>query len=249
MVCTGRPNGGDRIAAPDFLSAVDLHKSFNGYQAVRGACFAIKRGEVLGLAGPNGSGKSTVLNLISGVIRPDRGTVQFRGLNITGLPPHRIAGLGITRTFQLARPFLTMSVYENVLVARTANKLKISALDRDRVHELLSLTGLIEKKDWDTSKLSSGALRRLEIARALATEPQLLLLDEPFATLSIKEEAALLDLLKDLNKKGMTLLLVSHRPRILRKLTHRVLVFESGKVKLQIKPEDVTLLSQEGVEL
>lgn len=237
------------MAGRDFLLLEDLHKSFHGYRAVNGAGFSMERSEVLGLAGPNGSGKSTVLNLISGVLRPDRGTVKFRGLNITGLPPHRIAGLGLTRTFQLARPFLNMSVFENVLVGRTANKMRIDPSDRHRVNELLSLTGLIEKKDMDTSKLSSGALRRLEVARALAIEPQLLLLDEPFATLSIKEEAALLILLKDLNKKGMTLLLVSHRPRILRELTHRVLVFESGKVKMEVKPEDVTIISQEGVEL
>lgn len=233
----------------DFLLVEDLHKSFHGYRAVNGASFSMERSEVLGLAGPNGSGKSTVLNLISGVIRPDRGTVKFRGLNITGLSPHRVAGLGITRTFQLARPFLNMSVFENVLVARTSNKMRIDPSDRHRANELLSLTGLIEKKDWDTSKLSSGALRRLEVARALAIEPQLLLLDEPFATLSIKEEAALLKLLKELNRKGMTLLLVSHRPRILRELARRVLVFESGKIKMEVKPEDVTIVSQEGVEL
>lgn len=237
------------MTVPDFLVVADLHKSFHGHQAVRGAGFTMKRTEVLGLAGPNGSGKSTVLNLISGVIRPDRGTVTFRGMNITGLPAHRIAGLGITRTFQLARPFFNMSVYENILAARTARKMRVTAYDRDGVDELLNRTGLYEKKGWSASQLSSGALRRLEMARALATEPQLLLLDEPFATLSIKEEAALLSLLKDLNKRGMTFLLVSHRPRILRELTHRVLVFESGRVKMEVKPEDVTLVSREGVEL
>lgn len=231
------------------LLVMDLQKSFNGYRAVDGVCFSMEEPETLGLAGPNGSGKSTVLNLISGIIKPDRGTVKFRGLNITGLPSHRIAGLGINRTFQLARPFLKMSVFENVLVARVARKPGIKAHDRERVENLLELTGLIDKKDWDTSRLSSGALRRLEVARALAAEPRLLLLDEPFAALSLKEEAALLSLLKCLKSRGMPLLLVSHRPRILRELAHRVLVFESGRVKMEVQSEDIELISREGVEL
>lgn len=232
-----------------FLLVTDLCKSFNGYRAVDGVRFSMEESQVLGLAGPNGSGKSTVLNLISGVIRPDRGTVKFRGMDITGLPSHRIARLGIARTFQLARPFLNMTVFENVLVARVAGKPGINAHDRGRVDELLTLTGLIEKKDWYTSRLSSGALRRLEVARALAVKPRLLLLDEPFAALSMKEEAALLSLLKCLKSRGMTMLLVSHRPKILQELTHKVLVFESGRVKMEVKPEEVELMSREGVEL
>lgn len=237
------------MAGGDFLVVEDLYKNFSGYLAVNGVSFCLPRCEILGMAGPNGSGKSTVLNLISGVVRPDRGRVKFRGIEITGLATHRIAGLGLTRTFQLARPFARMTVMENVLVARVAGKMRVSPSDLRRVEELLDLTGLLEKKDWDTSKLSSGALRRLEVARALAVEPQLLMLDEPFAALSIKEEGALLNLIKELNRKGMTIILISHQPRILGELTHRVLVFESGKINMEVKPGDVALVSREGVEL
>ncbi|MCL6634610.1 MAG: ATP-binding cassette domain-containing protein [Peptococcaceae bacterium] len=231
------------------LTVRDLHKSFNGYRAVNGVDFSVKPGEVLGLAGPNGSGKSTVLNVISGVLKPDRGLIRFRGSDITGLPPHRAAGLGIARTFQLARPFAGLTVFENVLVARIALKNGIKPRDVERTEELLRLTGLFEKRDWDVSRLSSGALRRLEVARALAAEPVLLLLDEPFATLSVKEETSLLGLLKELNSKGTALFLVSHRPKILRELTRRVLVFESGKIKMEIKAEEIELAAKEGVEL
>lgn len=231
------------------LSLNDVHKSFNGYWAVVGLSFDLAAGEVLGLAGPNGSGKSSVLNLISGVFIPDRGEIVFDGVDVTRLAPEQRMRLGVARTFQLARPFLNMNVLENVLVALAVGKARAGKNERARAAEILTETGLVDKKDWNTGRLSSGELRRLEVARALATDPKLLLLDEPFATLGVKEEEALNRLLKELNRAGKSMLLVSHRPHILKELTQRILIFEAGKIKLETRPEEIEAVIREGVEI
>lgn len=231
------------------LSLKDVHKSFNGYRAVAGVSFNLAAGEVVGLAGPNGSGKSSVLNLISGVFTPDQGEIFFDGVNVTRLAPEQRTRLGLARTFQLAHPFPNMNVFENVLVALAVGKVRTGKVERERAGEILSATGLSDKKDWNTGKLSSGGLRRLEVARAMATDPKLLLLDEPFATLGVKEEEGLIKLLKELNGKGKSMLLVSHRPYILKDLTHRILVFEAGKIKLETRPEEIEAVVREGVEI
>ncbi|MGQ9533188.1 MAG: ABC transporter ATP-binding protein [Desulfotomaculales bacterium] len=201
-----------------------LTKAFNGVQVLHGVGFRVGAGEVLGLAGPNGTGKTTILNIICGLVRPDAGAVIFDGHDLTELPPHRIAGLGVGRTFQLPRPLRELTVFENVLVAVAAGRGRLRARDRAKAREILARVGLTDREQWPAGRLSSGAMRRLEVARALATCPRLLLLDEPFAALSIKEERELMALLKSINRQGLAMILVSHRRRILGQLAHRVLL-------------------------
>ena len=148
----------------------------------------------------------------------------FDGHDLTELPPHRIAGLGVGRTFQLPRPLRELTVFENVLVAVAAGRGRLRARDRAKARDLLARVGLSDREQWPAGRLSSGAMRRLEVARALATCPRLLLLDEPFAALSIKEERELMALLKSINRQGLAMILVSHRRRILGQLAHRVLL-------------------------
>lgn len=211
------------------LVASKLTKSFNGVQVLRGTSFQVQAGEILGLAGPNGTGKTTILNIISGLVRPDTGTVIFDGQDLTELAPHLIVRRGVGRTFQLPRPLQQLTLFENVAVALAARRSFLRARDRLKVHDILSRVGLADRADWPAGRLSSGGMRRLEVARALATCPRLLLLDEPFAALSIKEEGELLGLLKNLNRQGLTMILVSHRRRILGQLAHRVLVMTADR--------------------
>lgn len=232
----------------ELLQAAYLTRSFYGYPAVRGVSFAVRKGEVVALTGPNGSGKTTLLNLLSGVLRPQEGKIYWGSREITRLAAHRRARLGIARTFQLTRPFCHLTVYENVLVALTARRWHQTRADRERAMMLLEETGLADRRHVPASQLSSGALKRLELARALATSPQLLLLDEPFAALSIKEEAALLELLHRVNGRGVAILLVSHNPRILSNLAHRILHMERGRIKREFDRSQVPQFLREGME-
>ncbi len=215
-----------------------LTKRFADVVAVKDVSFEIGEGETLGLFGPNGSGKTTIINLISGVYRPDAGSIQLWGVEMVGLKPHQVAARGVARTFQLARPFLNMTVYENVLVARLARG---GGLPRPeaRVNDLLGFTGLLKQKDWPASRLSSGCLRRLEIARALATEPRLILVDEPLAGLSLKEEGIVRSLLREVQAAGVTMLVVSHRPDLLAELAGKVLILCRGQVVREGPPAEV----------
>ncbi len=222
------------------LEVRSLRKAFNQVPAVDGLSFDLLPGEVLGLTGPNGSGKTTVFNLIAGLVRPDGGSVQLQGRELVGLKPHQITRRGLTRTFQLARPFLELTVWENVLVATLFAAGARPAVRGARVQELLTLTDLLVQREAPAAKLSSGCLRRLEVARALATSPQVLLLDEPFSGLSLKEESKMLDLLHNLNQAGMSMILVSHGERHLKTLCQRAIALRAGR-KVAEGPADEVL--------
>jgi branched-chain amino acid transport system ATP-binding protein len=179
------------------LEVRNLNKHFGGLHAVKDVSLTVERGEVVGILGPNGAGKTTVYNLLTGFIAPDPGArIVFQGSSIVGLAPYRIAALGISRTFQLCRPFIGLSVLENVVVGALGSKTRERDGLEARARTLLAQVGLAGKENLAVEVLSYGDQRRLEIARALASEPALLLLDEPFAGLGSGEIADLSALIR-----------------------------------------------------
>jgi branched-chain amino acid transport system ATP-binding protein len=243
------------------LELIDLRKSFGGLRAVDGVSFELLRGEILGLIGPNGSGKSTVINLISGFYRPSGGSVRFSGQNISGWPPHQIAALGIGRTFQLLRNFPGLSATANTLLATHLLGSQgllgaiiggpMTAPEESRLHErsreAVDFVGLIDRASVPSPELSSGEGRLLELARALAPEPELLLLDEPASGLNTAETALLGEKLKELQAAGKTILLVEHDMRLVMSLAHRLVVLNEGRV-LAAGPPQVVQADEKVVE-
>lgn len=221
------------------LSVRNLDKRFGGLHAVRGVTLDIAKGEIVGILGPNGAGKTTLYNLLTGFIPADGGEILFHGKSIRGMKPYRIVGLGIARTFQLCRPFVGMSVLENVLVGSLGPR--VPAGDREaRARRLLADAGLAVKADYPSEQLSYGDLRRLEIARALATEPDLLLLDEPFAGLGSGEIEEVSVLIRQLHReKGLTIILIEHKLREFMKLVSRVVAIDFGEVIGIGSPEEI----------
>ena len=223
------------------LEVSRLNKHFGGLHAVKDVSFTVERGEVVGILGPNGAGKTTVYNLLTGFIAPDAGsTVIFDGRPVLGLAPHRIAGLGISRTFQLCRPFVGLSVLENVIVGGLGAARDHSASLRDRAASLLQRVGLAGKAEVAVEVLSYGDQRRLEIARALAARPALLLLDEPFAGLGSAEIADLSTLIRQLHAdEGLTVILIEHKLREFMRLVNRVIALDFGEVIAEGTPEQI----------
>ncbi|MGJ7546607.1 ABC transporter ATP-binding protein [Variovorax sp. LT1R16] len=221
------------------LSVRNLDKRFGGLHAVKGVTLDIEKGEIVGILGPNGAGKTTLYNLLTGFIPADGGEIRFHGQSIRGMKPYRIVGLGIARTFQLCRPFVGMSVLENVLVGSLGPR--VPAGDREaRARRLLADAGLAAKADYPSEQLSYGDLRRLEIARALATEPDLLLLDEPFAGLGSGEIEEVSALIRQLHReKGLTIILIEHKLREFMKLVSRVVAIDFGEVIGIGSPEEI----------
>ncbi len=229
------------------LEVRNVKKRFGGIEALKGVSLSLKKGEVLGLIGPNGAGKTTLFNCIAGVYHPDEGEIRFKGRRIDRLPPNRVAALGIARTFQIVRPFKTLSVIENVMVALGLRKYqgykylfqKPSRRDYERALEILQTVGLKEKKDEISENLSLGELRRLEVARALALEPEIILLDEPYAGLRRNEESRISEMILDLKERGLSLIIVEHRVRLLMELVERVVVLDMGEVIAEGTPDEV----------
>jgi ABC-type branched-subunit amino acid transport system ATPase component len=236
-------------AAPDpptasvLLKAENLHKSFGGVRAVRDISLATRRGAIHAVIGPNGAGKSTLLNLLSGIYRPDAGTITFEGADLTHLSAHQRVGHGIARTFQKIRLFRHLSVLENV-VAGFHLRHDIRAWqyllhgtafrrDRDRCRDeamrLLGFMGLAERASVTAGSLSYGEQRMLEIARALATKPRLLLVDEPAAGLNALEVDMLLERMSTLRDGGLTLLIVEHNMDLVMQLADSIMVIDYGQ--------------------
>jgi branched-chain amino acid transport system ATP-binding protein len=209
------------------LEVAGLTKNFGGLTALRDLSFSIEKGRVLGIVGPNGSGKTTMFNLISGFIKPDSGRVILNGEDITRLKPHVIVGKGMARTFQVVRVFRHLSVFENI---KTAKHLKVKRNENleEKIAEVVGLVGLQGKEKEEAINLPIGDLKRLEIGRALATEARLLLLDEPFSGLSHQEVTGIAALLQDLVRGGMTVILVEHVLRELKRLAEDIIVLDFG---------------------
>jgi branched-chain amino acid transport system ATP-binding protein len=235
------------------LALQDLTKSFGGLMAVNEVSFDVEEGAIVGLIGPNGAGKTTVFNLITGNHRSDRGTVRFGGRDITSWPTHRIVRLGIARTFQTIRLFQKLSVLENVLAGRHCRMSSgcVAAMLRtpgereeekkalDRSLGELAFVGLAGQEMQLAKNLSYGSQRLLEIARALATEPRLVILDEPAGGMNEQETAALIGTIRNIQKRGITTLLIEHDMSLVMKACEKIVVLEYGSKIAEGAPEAI----------
>jgi len=221
------------------LEVNDATKVFGGLVANEGISFYIEEGEIMGLVGPNGAGKTTLFNSISGMHALTRGSIIFDGIDITGKKPHEICKLGIGRTFQIPQTLDEMKVYENVLVGALCHtdNVKIAAKKADVVIEECGLSHL---KNLNAGKLNVAQKKRLEIARAVATEPKLLLLDETMAGLTATERREAVELIRYFNRKGMTILTIEHNMDVVMSVSNRVVVLVSGKLLMVGTPDEVT---------
>jgi branched-chain amino acid transport system ATP-binding protein len=210
------------------LEATGLSKRFGGVQAVNDFSFSIGEGEILGLIGPNGAGKTTAFNLLSGFLPPDGGDVRFRGVSVLGRKPSAVCRLGLARTFQIVRPFPRMTVLENVTVGALARH-PDAADARRRAHTVVERVGLAARADTRASGLTLAERKRLELARALATEPTLLLLDEVMAGLNPTEIATIVALIDSIHRAGVSILLTEHNMRAVMSLSHRIVVLSFGE--------------------
>jgi branched-chain amino acid transport system permease protein len=220
------------------LVARGLSRRFGGLQAVAGLDLAVEHGEMLGLIGPNGAGKTTVFNLLSGFLTPDAGDVRFRDRSLVGLPPHAICRLGLARTFQLVRPFPRMSVLENVRVGALARHPQ--ALEaRARARDVVERVGLGAREHVTAGTLTLAERKRLELGRALATEPTLLLLDEVMAGLNPTEIETIIRLIRGIHASGVSILLIEHNMRAVMALSHRIVVLGFGEKIAEGTPGDI----------
>jgi branched-chain amino acid transport system ATP-binding protein len=235
------------------LEVDGLSKSFGGVQALSEVSFGVAAGEIVGLIGPNGAGKTTCFNLINGLVPPSGGGIRLGGTDLVGLPPYRRAHLGLARTFQNIQLFGGMTVLENVLTGYHLHQqvgvltalLPLPAVNRAQAEnrrrglELLYLVGLEGKEDEPAEALAYGDQRRLEIARALAQQPQLLLMDEPAAGLNPRETEDLMALMEKLLPLGITLLVIEHDMTLVMGLCHRIVVLDHGQVIAAGAPRDI----------
>ena len=212
----------------ELLKVEGLTKRFGGLVANDDISFTVNKGEIIGLIGPNGAGKTTLFNCITGFHKPTSGKVFFDGRDITALPPHRVSKIGIARTFQITQVFPKMTALENVMIGAFATTNSVSEA-KDMAAETLSFVGLGKKMDVSGESLPPPEQRRLEIAMALSTNPSLLMLDEAMAGLNAVEIDESLEILRKLNKKGITLIIVEHVMRAVMNICKRIIVLENGR--------------------
>jgi ABC-type branched-subunit amino acid transport system ATPase component len=222
------------------LEVTDVAKRFGGVVALDRVTMRVEEGEILGLVGPNGSGKSTLINVLSGFYAADRGRVKFAGTDATALPANRVAALGIARTYQIPRPFDTMTPRENIAVSYMFGQHRHSLTEaREAAGEWLEFTGLEDVADTKINELTLHQLKFLELARALATQPNLLLLDEVLAGLNPSEINQSVEMIKRVHARGITLLIVEHVMRAVMALSHRIVVLDQGNVVVEGEPAQV----------
>jgi branched-chain amino acid transport system ATP-binding protein len=235
------------------LEAKGIGKRFGGLQALSGVSFSIAAGEIFGLIGPNGAGKTTLFNLLTGLYAPDSGTFEFNGKKITGLTPERVVAAGIARTFQNIRLFANLSALENVMIGRhprthagvigailrTRKTVEEEQSIERRALELLDYVGIRARANDRAGSLPYGDQRRLEIARALATDPHLLALDEPAAGMNASETVALRRLIETIRADGTTVLLIEHDMRLVMKVCDRLGVLDYGEKIAEGRPAEV----------
>jgi len=218
----------------EVLVTRDLRKSFGGIAAVNGVDLTVREGELTAIIGPNGAGKTTLFNLITGFERPDSGKVYFMGRDVTGEKPYNLARMGLIRTFQIVRPLRNLTVLQNVLIG-----CRVRGLGPEAAEESLRAVGLWEKRDVLASLLTHGELKKLELARALAMRPKLLLLDEPLGGLTFSEAEEVTGAIREANANGTTVVLVEHRLRETFRIVRRVVVMNQGRIIYDGLPENV----------
>lgn len=220
------------------LDVQQLSKSFGGLKAVNNLSLEARQGEILGIIGPNGAGKTTLFNLLSGFLKPDKGTISVFGKDITGLKPHEVCKLGLSRTFQIVKPFGNLSVLHNIMVG-AFNRMMNRSQAEEFAKEVIQLVRLDDKSDYPANTLNIGQLKRLEIAKSLATKPKLLLLDEVMAGVNDAERDGLVKIIRHIQSKGISILIIGHEVQAILKVTDRLAVINFGEKIAEGLPQDV----------
>lgn len=220
------------------LSVENLGKSFGGIRANQGISFDIEEGEILGIIGPNGAGKSTLFDLITGYTKADTGRILFNDKNISGMRPDKISNLGIGRTFQKLKPFADMTLLENVMIGAFARESNIKNA-RDKALEIIDFVDLIEKRHHFAHELSTGQRKRLELARAMAIEPKLLLMDEVTGGVDQKTIPGLVKLIKKMKASGVTIATIEHNINIIMEVSDNILALDQGQKIAFGRPKEI----------
>ena len=235
------------MGAAPILEVRELYKNFGGIQAISDLSFELAEGELLGLIGPNGSGKTTAVNLITGFVKPTKGDVFFRGRRITGVAPYAIVGLGIARTFQMVKPFYRLPAYKNMIIPLYSPRVKKMAGGRYGDRDAVALD-LLEEVGFErdaqvayktASALPQGYLKRLELAKAISLQPDVIILDELFSGLSLAEVASIVPIIEKLGMEGKTIIMIEHRLKELFRIADRVVVLSYGQKIADGKPGQV----------
>jgi len=226
----------------NILEVAGLNKHFGGLAACTNVDFHVEQGEILGLIGPNGAGKTTIFNLVSGALTPDSGAIAFKGCNVAGLKPHEITRMGIGRTFQSVKIFSKMSVFENILLGHHFGKAKPFRRKeaKEEAERILEFVELSRMRDARAADLILANQKRLEVARALATEPELLLLDEVMAGLNPTEVAQAMELVKRIRERGITILMIEHVMKAIMNICERIIVLHHGEKIAEGVPESIS---------
>ena len=221
-----------------FLQVNAVTKTFGGLHAVFQVSFQMNAGEIIGLIGPNGAGKTTLFNVISGFYAPNNGKILFKSQDISGKPPYKLARLGIGRTFQVVKPFAGLTVLENVVIASFVKYPQRRKAEK-HAWQILEMTGLVDRANVQASSLTLAGRKRLEVSKALALEPTLLLLDEVVAGLNPTEADRTIELILSLRSQGITILIVEHIMRVIMNISDRVVVLNFGQKIAEGSPRDV----------
>ena len=222
----------------NLLEVRDVSRYFGGLVALRNLSFTVNKGGILGLIGPNGAGKTTLFNVVNGFYPPSRGEVFFKGEKISHLKPHKVCARGIARTFQVVRPLRRMTALDNV-IASAFLRAKTKPQAEEIAFETLKFTGLYEDRHLISKGLPLGKRKRLELARALATSPELLLLDESFAGLNPAEQNELIEIIRQIRAKGITIMVIEHHMKVIMALSDRVVVLNYGEKSAEGTPQEI----------
>jgi branched-chain amino acid transport system ATP-binding protein len=222
----------------EILNIKNLTMKFGNLAAVDDVSLSVRQGEIIGLIGPNGAGKTTFFNCLTGYLHPHTGSMRFDGHNITGLRPNKVCKLGLARTFQTVQVFKEMTTWENVIVGAFC-RMADAAQAYEQTLGILKFTGLYEKKDFLVGNLTIADQKRLEISKALATHPRLLMLDEAMAGLNATETNEAIELIKKIHDRGITLIIVEHVMEVIMSISQRVVVFDSGKKIAEDSPDKI----------
>jgi branched-chain amino acid transport system ATP-binding protein len=220
------------------LEVKELSKRFGGVVALDGVNIKVDKGELVGIIGPNGAGKTTLYNCVTGFYPPTSGRVFFDGKDVTGLPSHRLCRMGMARTFQIPRPFMSMTLLENVMVGALGVGMSLREA-REKAKEIVSFLKLEEQANKPISKLNFNYRRRCELARALATNPKLLMLDETFAGLNPSEIDEMVKLVRKIHESGVTIMLTEHVMKVVMSLAERIVVLHQGRIIAEGLPKEI----------